>query len=46
MTKTDILAELGYILPRLTEEQQTNVYLLALLLDEKNTERRDSNADS
>ena len=46
MTTTDILANLGRILPRLSEEQQTSVYLLAQLLDKKNTERRESNADT
>ena len=46
MTTTDILANLERILPRLSEEQCEKVYLLALLLDEKNTERRESNADT
>ena len=46
MTTTDILANLERILPRLSEEQYEKVYLLALLLDEKNTERRESNADT
>ncbi len=46
MTTTDILANLVYILPRLSEEQQVNVYLLANAFDKINKEREDSNADS
>lgn len=46
MTTTNILDNLGYILPRLTKEQQADVYLLAFLLDKKNGERRDSHADT
>lgn len=46
MTIADTLTKLCYILPRLTQEQLEIVYLLAKLLDEKNTERRESNADS
>ena len=51
MTTTDILANLLYILPRLilprlSEEQQVNVYLLANAFDKINKERENSNADS
>lgn len=46
MTTTDILANLLYILTRLSEEQQINVYLLANAFDKHNKEREDSNADS
>ena len=51
MTTADILAELAYILPRLSEEQQVDVYLLAnafdrINFDKINKEREDSHGDS
>lgn len=46
MTTANILAELGYILPRLTKEQQVNAFLLANAFDKHNKEREDSNAGS
>lgn len=46
MTTADILANLGYILPRLTKEQQVNVFLLANAFNKNNKEREDSHADS
>lgn len=46
MTTADILANLGYILPRLTKEQQVNVFLLANAFNKNNKEREDSHGDS
>lgn len=46
MTTTDILANLVYILPRLTKEQQVNVFLLANAFNKNNKEREDSHGDS
>lgn len=46
MTTTDILANLVYILPRLSEKQCENVYLLAAAFDKHNKEREDSHGDS
>lgn len=46
MATANILANLGYILPRLTEEQQVNVLLLANAFDKSDKEREDSHGDS
>ena len=46
MTTTDILANPVYILPRLTQEQQVNVFLLANAFNKNNKEREDSHGDS